>query len=1285
MKDTLIAQIQSFTLQARAALESEAGRQLEGIYGWLPDGRFADTTHYSAVNEIPEATENRRCLEAYAEEEKTAGLSPKAARIKLVREAAFTWLNRLVALRMMEERKIIKSTVGKLDKSNSFIFWLTADGNDEMYALHQQGALPQNAMNEGPSDVAYRKFLLWQCTQLARDVSVLFDPENLSSRLFPRPPVLKLIVEFMNREDMVEAWQTGNEETIGWVYEAFNAEEEAVIRASFLNKHKVTPNEIPAVTQLFTPRWVVRLLVENTLGRIWVEMHPDSRLKDQLTYLVPFNGSARALKPAKNITFLDPSCGSMHFGLVAFDLLVEMYKEELERVGQPGWPERPSVASVEEIPTNIIANNIYGIDIDLRAVQLSALTLLLKARTLNKECTFSDRNLACANVEAITGGKLEAFISRSKFSHPIYERILRAMALSLKDSEQLGSLLRLEITLEYLIAEERKKEDANKQLQLSFPGVTQEQFATREGVQEFFDILHEHILRHLDNFVKESRNREIDPGHFVSETAKGLRFLGIVSSQYDVVATNPPYLDSRDYSQVHKKFLEKVYPDSKRNLFAAFIERCSELVRKDGFVGMITGQSFMFIKTYEELRKKLLESCIIQTLAQFDYNLFKGRVDTSAFVLCNKTISKKRQAHQGTYFRLLRESDSEAKRIAFEDGLAALKAGRPHPLVFTYRQEDFDAIPGKPWVYWNPPPVRDIFRTKPPIGSNCSVCIGMRTGENTRFLRRWWEIGLNRINRSCFSGRASLESNLKWYPYNKGSGFCRWYGPSTYIVEWKNNGKIIKQNTRQNYPQLGDNLGWKISNEDKYFLSGVSYSSLTASIFSARITPPGYLFDVSGSTVFGGDNLLVVAVLNSNPGRFFLDLLNPTVNFQVGDIARVPMPANSSPLLTSLVEKVVLICERDSSAEEITYGFINPPISVAQVEKHPAQLCTIEDEIDKEVTRLYGLTEEDRLALKAELEGTVLASNDDDDEATAEKGDEEDANESAWTESALARAWISYAFGTMLNRYAIGEPEGLGRGTFDEETNVAIHALIDADGVMVSEPGHPQDITVRTHRCLELMRGRETAHALIRKATGSEADPEESLRGFLDRFTGTPETSFWRHHFQLYRKRPIFWPLQSPKRKFTVWVFQERFTTDTLFKVRSEFADPKARWLEGRIKDLKAKADASAGAEKRGAEKEASQLAEILDDVQEFSKRLNAIIQKGYTPHIDDGVLINAAPLWELLSSWPDTKKAWQELEEEKYDWAHQAMDHWPDRVREKCKTNKSFAIAHGLEELCEG
>ena len=1011
-------------------------------------------------------------------------------------------------------------------------------------------------------------------------------------------------------------------------------------------------------------------------------MHPDSKLRNELTYLVPFDGSDCSLKSVKDITFLDPSCGSMHFGLVAFDLFVEMYREELEKAGQPGWPQRPSMASIEDISSSIIANNIYGVDIDLRAVQLSALTLFLKARTLNKHCAFSDRNLACANVETITGGRLEEFISRFKFSHPIYERILRAMAASLKESDQLGSLLRLERTLEYLIAEERKKVDAKQQLDLSFPGISKEQFMTREGVQEFFDILYEQLLRHLDNFVKESRDRKLDPGHFASETAKGLRFLGIASSQYDVVATNPPYLSGRKMNKHLADLLKDQYPEGKSDLYAAFILRCQELARQHGFVGMLTMHSFMFISSYENLRDTLRENLCVETLAHFGGGLFAvgnpGTLQTAAHVLRKEVDIRKRQEHQGTYFRLVREKDSEAKRIAFEDGLASLKAGRPHHLVFTCRQEDFDAIPDKPWVYWMPPKLRLLFEQLNILSDTARPRVGLQTGDNARFLRKWWEVGFPNFKQNASSCLQSKTTGKKWFPYMKGGTPIPWFGNQEHVLNWETNGAEIDAFRPRAV----------IRNPDYYFRKGVTWSLISNIGFAARISPGGFVFDVAGMTCFPErkDIFLILASLNSTIAKFILSSLNPTINYQVGDIERLPISHQPSESLDSMVEEAIALARQDSDSSEITYDFIHPPISVACVDERHVKLRKIEEEIDIEVTRLYGLSEADRLALKAKLEGTASAADEEaDGKGSSENCDDEDAIESAWTEPALARAWISYAFGAVLGRYAIGKPEGLGHGAIDEQTASSIRALIDADGVMVSEKGHPQDMTTRTLRCLELMRGREIAHALIRKAAGPEADPEESLRGFLDRFTGTPETSFWRHHFQLYRKRPIFWPLQSPKRKFTVWVFQERFTTDTLFKVRSEFADPKARWLEGRIKDLKAKADVSAGAEKRGAEKEASQLADILDDVQEFSKRMNAIIQKGYSPRIDDGVLINAAPLWELLPSWPDTKKTWQELEEEKYDWAHQAMDYWPGRVKEKCKTNKSFTIAHGLEELCEG
>ncbi|EFK06071.1 conserved hypothetical protein [delta proteobacterium NaphS2] len=1276
-------------------METEAGQQLEGIYGWLPEGRFADPTRYPAVKQIPEAAETRRSLEAYAEEEKNTGLSPRDARIKLVRETAFTWLNRLVALRMMEERGIIKSTVGRLDKSNSFIYWLTADGNDEMYALHQKGALPLNAMGEGPSDVAYRQFLLWQCGQLAGDVSVLFDPENLSSRLFPRPSVLKKLMESMNKEDLAEAWRTGNEETIGWIYEGFIEEENKAVFEKFGKGKKVKADEIGAATQRFTPRWIVRFLVENSLGRLWMEMHPDSRLKEKLEYFVPTQAIERSAESAKDITFLDPSCGSMHFGLLAFDIFFEMYREELAKAGQPGWPDKPSVASIKEIPASIIDNNIYGIDIDFRAVQLSALTLFLKARSLNKKCTFSDNNLACANVKAITGGRLEEFIKQSQFSHPIYERILRVIAVRMKDSDQLGSLLRLEKDLEFLIGEERKKVDKNKQLQFPFPGLPRDQFETKEGVEEFFEILFEQLLRHLDFFVQSSRATGVDPGHFAAEAAKGLRYLRLVSRQYDVVATNPPYLSRRNMSSFIAKHLDENYPNTKSDLYSAFIIRCLELAISVGKVAMVTQQSFMFIKAYEKMRKDLRKIAFVDSMAHLGPKAFPNitgeKVNTTAFILCKETSKQKRLEHQGIYFRLVRERDSQAKWRRFEEAVACLSCGKHSPIVFSYRQIDFDPIPSTPWVYWITEGIRTLFLNRPKFASFAKPWVGLQTSDNVRFLRFWWESGINQIA-FVSSVKDAVESGKRWIPHMKGGEHCRWYGNQEFIVNWFDNGMEMKTYAEELKQRVKSPPGnGPLRDFPYYFLPGVTWTHTTAKGLNARYMPPGFICNVEGMACYPelefGLVELSLAILNSKLACYITNQLNPTIHYGAREIGDLPSPSNlhaAAGMIRLSIQRAINLAKADSEENETTFDFIVPPDwpdGIQHVAERHASLSEIEQEINVEVFRFYNIDDRDRQAIETELFENIASLELDEAEETEQEGlRKNESMQPSWSCLDLSKMWISYAFGTVLGRYGIGQADGFGRGNFDGETAAAIRTLMDEDAVMVSEAGHPQDITARTLRCLELMRGKETAHALIREVAGSDGDPEELLRGFLDRFTGKPEVSFWRHHFQLYRKRPIFWPLQSPKRKFAVWVFQERFTTDTLFKVRSEFVDPKIRWLEARIREFKEKAEGSTGAEKRGAEKEVSQLSDILDDVQEFSKRLDAVIQGGYTPHIDDGVLLNAAPLWELLPSWPDTKKAWQELEKGKYDWAHQAMDHWPDRVREKCKTNKSFAIAHGLE-----
>jgi len=1277
MDNLLISEIQTFTLNARAVLEDENGQQLEGIYGWLPDGTFAAAEKYPALAQLDEARETRQRLEQFAADEKAIGVPGKDARTKLIREVVFTWLNRFVAFRLLEERRLIKETISRLGDSNAFKLWLADDANEATYTEYQKGGLPLNAMGEGPSDVAYRRFLLSQCGEQAKDVSVLFYPEALASRLFPRPLILKQLVSDMNAADLAEAWKPGNEETVGWIYQAFNAEElQAAFAGAREQGKKFEPQDIPAVTQLFTVRWVVRFLVENTLGRLWVEMHPDSRLRDSLAYLVPIEKpQERPVKLAREISFLDPCCGSMHFGLLAFDLFAEIYNEELERAGTDGWPEKASVNSAEDIPFSIVAHNIYGIDIDVRAIQLSALTLLLRARTLNPKCDFTDENLASANIEQLTAGRLDEFIKQARFSHPIYERILKAIAARLKDSENLGSLLRLERDLETLVADERKKAEADKQFRLAFPALSSEHFTTREGIEEFFEIISEQIMRHLDTFVKESRSAGEDADHFVAEAAKGLRFLRIIQHRFDVVTTNPPYLSNRKMNNRLAGLMAEEYSEAKRDLYAGFIVRCQELLNNTGLLGMLTMHSFMFISSYEDLRAKLRDEIAIETLAHFGGGLFAvgnpGTLQTAAFVLRREHDAQRRDRNAGVYFRLVKEPDAESKRGAFEDALTTFRHARSHLLVFRYIQKDFDRIPGHPWIYWMPDQVIKTFSS----GSLREIAEprqGMATADNKRFLRAWWEVGKSMVERNARTPESAANSGKKWFPYMKGGTPISWFGNQVNVVNYYADGKELKAHADPLY----GNSGWSriIKSTDVYFRPGVTWSDVSSKGFAARLSPGGFVHDVKGMTCFPNkdDIPFVLGLLNSRFAKFVMEALNPTLSFQVGDIERLPIPAERSPMIDELVNQCVTLARQVSHEDETTYDFVEPLRINEERTRRSERLASIETEIDVEVSRLYGLNQENLEAIARELSSQNTSING--GEPNNEGGMDVDEGEAVADLSVTewVQRWVAYAVGAILNRFEISVTGGLGCGSFSPEVVVEIRKLIDRDGLMVSDKGHPQDIVKRVLDCLGIMLGRGGANEMIRIVTDREGDAEDLLRDWIDR-------QFWKYHFKIYRKRPIYWPLQSPKKKFTAWVFQERFTKDTLFKLRTEFVEPKVRWLESRIRELKDKAKSTTGRESRNADKEASQLADVLDDVQEFAKRLTEISQRGYTPHIDDGVLLNAAPLWELLPSWPETKKAWHELKAGKYDWAHQAMEYWPERVKEACKTNKSFAIAHGL------
>lgn len=544
LSDTQRRLIHDLALSARDLLTREARELLEGTYGLYPDGRLDPPEKLPQVQADPETAETYRRLSQFMADEERAGLPRAEAVDKLVREVAFTHLNRLVAFKMMEARKLIRGTLDKGTNSNAFKFYLVDPDHADDLARYEQGDV----------DTAYRHFLLWQSAQIAAELRVLFDPNTLPSHLFPRPRALHALLALLNRLDLAAAWLA--DETIGWIYQFFNERGKAeVFERLYKQKQKIRRQDIPAATQLFTPHWIVRFLVQNTLGRLWVQMHPNTRLVDTelLDYLVPLQGEIppEPLRPIKEITLLDPACGTMHFGLVAFDLFAAMYQEELDRAGEPGWPETPSVSDPAEIPAAILEHNLFGIDIDLRAVQLSALALYLKAKTWHTAyhaSRFAFRvshiNLACADVRPLNGARLGAFLREARFARPIYERLIRALWSRLQDVDQLGSLLRLERELGELIAEERARYK-KAPLFAGLPG----EFEREAAEEEFWQIISAQIVQGLDEFTRQQAQAGADMTFFAGEAVKGLRLVDLMLRRYDVVVTNPPYSGKRNLNE----------------------------------------------------------------------------------------------------------------------------------------------------------------------------------------------------------------------------------------------------------------------------------------------------------------------------------------------------------------------------------------------------------------------------------------------------------------------------------------------------------------------------------------------------------------------------------------------------------------------------------------------------------------------------------------------------------------------------------------------------------------
>ncbi|MFC3860733.1 BREX-1 system adenine-specific DNA-methyltransferase PglX [Deinococcus antarcticus] len=1095
--------------------------------------------------------------------------TPKEKYQLLVDEIAYTWFNRLAALRFMEvngyaERALSSDQEGQTDPNLvRDRMQLAAAGDlpniipellDEWERLYQPGEV-------------YRRLLVAQSAAFAPTLPFLFSRDRAWLELFLPDTLLNQdsIVRRMVADIPEEDWH--DIEIVGWLYQFYISERKDEV---FAQKGKYTPRDIPAATQLFTPHWIVRYMVENSLGRVWLEAHPESTLRQHMPYYLESENPAPQdsatqpnpdLKP-EDLTVIDPACGSGHILVYAFDLLAHIYREQ-------GYSDR-------EIPALILTHNLHGLDIDERAAQLASFAVMMKARELNSRLfrremptlnilqVRSTRGLKLPNAgsrdmlgqfSTLSGGLTDA----DAFNPNDWQPLVNAF----EDADHLGSLI-------------------------TPPTFSAERLRAQLHWLEQQGGLDAAALDDLQHLLKQAE---------------------LLAKKYDAVVANPPYMGGAAYTPTLKSWVEKAYPRSKSDLFAVFMERGLNFARQGGIMGMVNQHSWMFLSSYEKLREHLLDHADLQTLLHLGARAFPeigGEVvQTVAFTVANA----KPNDNEAVYFRLVDYNNTEEKEKAVLEGRNR----------YTRRsQSDFEKIPGSPIAYWASDKTGDVFESSVVAGSIFNFCQGLATGENDQFLRAWYEVLRTKFKPNLTNREMAKSSSSRWFPYNKGGGFRRWYGNHEWVVNWEQDGKQIRAfGTESNGRPRS-----RAQNTEFYFQESLSWSKVTSGGFVIRYFPAGFVFDVAGCSVFynGRDELLTLsAILNSKVSQPLMADLSPTLNFEVGQVAQMPLIPGwnaKGDAIAPVIEKVLSLSKTDWDNFETSWDFQTHPLLRHSTPSLPEAFSRWEAQSEAAFRELQRLEEENnRYWIDAYGLGDELTPEVPDDQVTIRRADL----------GRDVRSLLSYAVGCMMGRYSLDEPGLIHAGQpFDAGRHQKFAA--DKDGILpvTTDAYFEDDVASRFREFLRVAFGPEqldanmdwVAASLGGQKAGESA--EERIRRYF-------AAEFMSDHIQTYKKRPIYWLFTSGKKRgFGALVYLHRYSPDTLARLRTDYLLPLQGMLEARRERMAAERDAAGStAARRQAERVLAGLAEQIAEVHSYDDSLKHAADMQIPLDLDDGVAFN--------------------------------------------------------------
>ena len=792
---------------------------------------------------------------------------------QILEEAAYTWFNRFCALRFMEVNNYLPShTRVFTDENNAFAPQILAEAiRIELPGLDRDLVYKYKEAND--DDALYKYLLITQCNALKEILPGMFSEiSGYTELLFPD----NLLREGSAVEQMIamipeDDWRD-EVQIIGWLYQYYNSEKKDAVFAALKKNVKISKDNIPAATQLFTPDWIVRYMVENSLGRLWVQGHLAAPIKAEWKYyledaaqtpevearLAPLRQSYAALTP-EQLTCIDPCCGSGHILVYLFDVLMQIYTDY-------GYTAREAVES-------IVQNNLYGLDIDKRAAQLAYFAVMMTARRHDRgflRHPVQPHVYAIAESNAVDKGAVEVFCNGNAKLTAAVAQILTEM----HDAREYGSILT----------------------------TTPQDWAVLYA-----------------RFEKLGVN---DPDNHSMEKTALLKLQNVVqaaellSKQYWVTVTNPPYMGSSGMNNDLSAYVKKNYPDSKSDLFAVFIERCSALCSKWGYQAMITQHAWMFLSSYENLRGKLQNEDLVN-MAHLGARAFEeigGEVvQTTTFVL--------RKSHtervKGVYCRLVEPTTQQGKEDMFAAGENR----------FTTEQDNFSKIPGSPVAYWVSKKMLQSF-TGDNLDNELVFKQGMTTTDNEKYLREWFEVEQNKIGFQITSREESIQSGCKWFPYQKGGNFRKWYGNNEYVVYYLDDGKELIDLVTKKYPKISD-PEFIIKNRNWYFKEGLTWSTLSSGSLGVRYCFGGFIFDAKGSMAFenGNENIKYsIALLNSKVAAQYLEILAPTIDYNIVSLKAVPLVVAEQKRIEELTENNILEEKSDWDSFETSWDFKRHPL-----------------------------------------------------------------------------------------------------------------------------------------------------------------------------------------------------------------------------------------------------------------------------------------------------------------------------------------------------------------------